>query len=204
LPRRLIGQHRFLRQLGGDGAWCHGIDANLIVGQGQGHGPCELVDTAFADVVGGDLWDGHHGIDRAHVNDGTAPAGFHLTRHGLGDQESPAQIHAQDGIEVSFADFQKRPGTKYTRIVDQYVDAAMPLRGLLDHGTNLLAVAHIAGPEISLMPDRPEFVLQGHTSLGLQINQKQMRTFGRHEAGTCGPDALGGPSNQNHFIFQSE
>ena len=46
--------------------------------------------------------------------------------------------------------------------------------------------------------------LQGDASLSLEIKQKQMRAFSRHEACTCCSDSLGGPSDQNHFVFQSE
>ena len=198
------GQHRLAGQFGGNGAGGHRVHADAEVGQGQRHGPRELVDTAFAHVVAGDVGDGQHRVDRTHVDDGAAPGALHGTGCGLAHQERALDVHLDHRIEILFGHVQKVGRLENACVVDQHIDAAKGLQHMVHQSVDIGFARDVAGHETGAVACTAQFGGHSRAALAVHIGQHHMGLFGRKAAGTGLTNAVGRPGDDDDAALQAK
>ena len=68
----------------------------------------------------------------------------HGSGHGLAHQERAFDVDAQHGIEIFFSDVKKIGRAENAGVVDQHIDAALPVKRLPHQLVHLRLVAHVA------------------------------------------------------------
>jgi len=133
--------HQTLGHTGGGGRG-QGVDADVVLGAFQGQGLHETHQGQFGRaVVGLAEITVQAGAGRGHQN----AAVFlldHVRPHGLGAVHGAHQVHVQHQAEIRQVHLGKGLVAQDACIVDQNVDTAPGVDGLLHHGLHSLIVGH--------------------------------------------------------------
>ena len=140
--------------------------------------------------------------ERGHVHDRAAALGLDVGPDGLADVERAGQIDVDHSQPVFIGLIWELARSSPSSVVEEQVDLAVGLGGLLDGGDDGVVVAHVAGDEgrlaarfVDLGDDRfPLGDAPGH--------QDDLRAFGGEEPPGLGADAAVSACDHRHFAVE--
>ncbi len=107
----------------------------------------ERTAEAFDGGLGRGVVAGSHrgqlSADRGDVHDGAAAAGAHPGQHSLDHRDGAEEVRLEQGAHVGVVAFLDGRAVTVAGVVDQDVDAAEPLLGLLHRGGDLPGIRDV-------------------------------------------------------------
>ncbi|MPM56523.1 hypothetical protein SDC9_103329 [bioreactor metagenome] len=172
-----VGIESAFDHVGGDDARRHGIDGDGIRAQLASHGTRHGHHGALAGHIGHQVGSAPHGGVGSQIDDGTAPAVLERRTAGTGHQPDAAHIDVHHLIPLFQGDVVHAlaAGVRHGRVVDQAIQTAEGLHGLLCALLDGIRVACIKGDAVSLEAHGAQLGNGFAQQLGAQIGHHKLR-----------------------------
>ena len=105
--------------------------------------PLSALDRCLGGGVVARSHRGHLDADRGDVHDGAAASGPHAGQDGLDHRDGAEEVRLEQGADLGVVAFFDRGAITVAGVVDQDVDAAEPLLGLLHGGGDLVGMGDV-------------------------------------------------------------
>jgi hypothetical protein len=132
-------------EVGAEGAGLDGGDADVEMGELEGHGFGETFDGELGGIVNAPAGQADEAADGGEIDDVAALLPTEMGEHGAGDAEKAEDVGFVDGGDFGVAGFLDSAEEAVAGIVDQDVDAAEAFDGCFDHAGDVGFVVEIHG-----------------------------------------------------------
>ena len=153
-----------------------GVDLDAVLGPLRRERAGELVHAALAGGVGGAAHaGGHPAAHRGHVDDAAVLLRDHDPADGLASQERAEDVDAQDPLELlggHLLGVEPRVGAGH---VDEDVDLAELLHGLLGHVLHRRGVGEVGGDRHGRAPEGLDLLDRGRQMFGVEVVDHHVR-----------------------------
>ena len=137
--------------------------------------------------MAGNQFGRHRGLQRLIAGKQAGEAetiAAHAFGGALQHKEDSSQVDREHPVPLRLSDIEQRPDFSYSRVVEQYVEAAPELIRVVEHALDVCRPGHIR-----LDGSLPKLVGKSLCAVAFHIRQQQPRAFACQAPRRCGTDA---------------
>ena len=192
-----------LAEFGGRVARRQRIDRHARAPQIRSHAACHGRERALGRDIGHQVGPGHVVHDRAHLDDATSALRHHGAGGTLRDVEAGVEVGVDHPLPLVGLQLQEGLADDHCCVIDQHVDAAEALLGLVESRVHGAAVRHIKS-------QREHVRAGGAQGLGTLVHP--LAAIGQHQVrARCGEsrrearcNATRRTGHEDHAVAQAE